>query len=438
MLIRRILGALTVILARTVRWGFYRRVEVVGLEQMPRQGPVLIVANHYNGLVDAALVVATLGRLPRFVAKSTLGANPFVRALLWGLGVVLVKRPQDVAGAPGEANQAMFAATSAALADGDTVVIFPEGTTHDRPSLARIRTGAARIAIMAQARIDEQRADGGGGQAVRIVPVGVTYHDKIAVRSSALVAIGRPLPVSGGEPARDRVDVLTAAIEERLRSVSPDYDEDAIEWAAASHAAAIYLRTVEQLSPPFDARDRVVRQIRTLDDRARRTVLGAVAGYVLALDATGLDDELVLEGGPLTRSFRPVVLAAVAATLLAPVATFGLAVNAAPAGLVVASGLVTHTPFMKGTVRALVAIVAFPVAWTVAAVWLADPLVTQLGIAALAVVGGVVVLVGVQSALQAVEALVDWRHARERRVPIEAMRARRAGMVATVAATLGD
>lgn len=406
---------------------------------------MLIVANHYNGLLDAVLVVATLGRLPRFVAKSTLGANPLVRALLRALGVVLVKRPQDVDGSPGEANRAMFAATSAALAGGDTMVIFPEGTTHDRPSLARIRTGAARMAIMAQTRINTENPDAAEHTSVRIVPVGVTYHDKIAVRSSALVAIGRPLALrsdveflTAGEPDRGHVDHLTGEIEDRLRSVSPDYDDDAVEWATASHAAAIYLRTRERPSPPFDERDRVVRRIRNLDDRDRRDALGAVAGYVLALDATGLDDEMVLEGAPITRSIRPVVLAAVAATILAPVATFGLAVNAAPAGLVVASGLLTHKPFMKGTVRALVAVVAFPMAWTIAAVVLADPFISQLGIAALAVVGGIVVLVGVQSALQAVEALVDWRHARERQVPIKALRDRRETMIAVLDRHLAD
>ena len=62
-----VIGRLAMVLARA----FYRSIEVVGTERVPSGRPVLVVANHFNGMVDAVVVTATLRRLPRIVAKSS-------------------------------------------------------------------------------------------------------------------------------------------------------------------------------------------------------------------------------------------------------------------------------------------------------------------------------------------------------------------------------
>ena len=69
-------------------------------------------------------------------------------------------------------------------AQGGTIAVFPEGTTHDIPRLAPIRTGAARIALGAKAH---------GVDDIQIVPVGLWFEDKVALRSRVLVRAGEPL-----------------------------------------------------------------------------------------------------------------------------------------------------------------------------------------------------------------------------------------------------
>ena len=95
--------------------------------------------------------------------------------------MVFVQRREDGEGT-GD-NAGAFHECHEALRAGDQVCIFPEGTTHDRPRLDPIKTGAARIAIGA-------RASGVTGTVV--VPVGLTYPDKLAIRSAVLVSSGRP------------------------------------------------------------------------------------------------------------------------------------------------------------------------------------------------------------------------------------------------------
>ena len=63
-------------LARLLVRVFFRSIEIQDGENLPASGPVVLVANHTNGLVDGLLLMATLGRYPRFLGKSTLFKIP--------------------------------------------------------------------------------------------------------------------------------------------------------------------------------------------------------------------------------------------------------------------------------------------------------------------------------------------------------------------------
>ncbi len=62
-------------LQRTLARAFFR-VEVSGAERVPRSGPVLLVANHRNSLLDPMLLAVAAGRPVRFLAKAPLFTDP--------------------------------------------------------------------------------------------------------------------------------------------------------------------------------------------------------------------------------------------------------------------------------------------------------------------------------------------------------------------------
>ena len=70
--------------------------------------------------------------LPRFLAKATLWRVLPARPFLALARIIPVHRRQDHDGSA--SNVAMFASVVEALSQGDTVALFPEGTTHDRPT----------------------------------------------------------------------------------------------------------------------------------------------------------------------------------------------------------------------------------------------------------------------------------------------------------------
>jgi 1-acyl-sn-glycerol-3-phosphate acyltransferase len=146
---------------------------------VPRDGPVLLVANHPNSLLDPMLVAAAARRPVRFLAKAPLFADVKISWLIRAVGAIPVYRRADDP-AQMDRNEEMFRAVHTALADGAAVGIFPEGLSHNEPSLAPLRTGAARIALGAHALI---------GRPFPVVPVGLVFRQR-SVPLEALVLVG--------------------------------------------------------------------------------------------------------------------------------------------------------------------------------------------------------------------------------------------------------
>jgi glycerol-3-phosphate O-acyltransferase / dihydroxyacetone phosphate acyltransferase len=191
----------------------YYRVRYAG-EPVPHAGPALLVANHPNSLLDPMLVVAAARRPVRFLAKAPLFSDRGVGWLVRGAGAIPVYRKVDDPSQMAR-NEDTFRAVHQALAEGAAVGIFPEGISHSEPSLAPLRTGAARIALGAYPLT---------GAAFPIVPVGLVLRQKDVFRSEVLVFPGRPvawedLAVRGVDDT-EAVRELTDRIAESLRQVT--------------------------------------------------------------------------------------------------------------------------------------------------------------------------------------------------------------------------
>lgn len=435
--------------ARLLTRAFFRSVETEG--PPPPPGPVILAASHLYGFVDPVVLVARLGILPRFLAKATLWKTAVARPLLGFARVIPVHRRAD--GAVASDNVGTFSDAVAALAQGSMVAVFPEGTTHDDPSIRPLRTGVARIAIQAAA---EGVAD------VRIVPVGVTYEDKVAVRGRAIVSYGTPIEVpaepgllgADGEPEHRRVQTLTAELQHAIESLTPHFDTT--EEALALAAAATIVRTPAPPASPTVSLVDVTRTARSLaraEPAERAALVSLVARYRMLLGFVGLDDTDIVRRVGLTDLARRVAVLAVVVAVLAPLAVAGLLANLVPAALVLVAGLVPRAPVSKGTVRLLVAAVTFPATWLVLALndsragWFGD-LVRDITLPAEALLGpeptdrtgalanlvvvllvpllGAVALVLVGRVRALVVSVVRWRTLLDRRGQLDEVRARRA------------
>lgn len=189
----------------------YYRLSVEG--RLPPAGPVLIVANHPNSLVDPVLVLAAARRPVRFLAKAPLFDDRRIAWMLKLAGAVPVYRPQDDPALLGR-NAEVLEAAARALAGGAAVAVFPEGRSHDEPELSPLKTGAARMALLAAQA---------GANAV-IVPVGLNLRQKELFRSDALVLVGEPLAWADlgtrGVDDAEAVRELTGRMDDALRHLT--------------------------------------------------------------------------------------------------------------------------------------------------------------------------------------------------------------------------
>jgi glycerol-3-phosphate O-acyltransferase / dihydroxyacetone phosphate acyltransferase len=196
-------------LARAITAVFYR-VDEAG--SVPSNGPLLLLPNHPNALLDPAVIWATAGRDIRFLAKSTLFEGAFA-PILNGAGAIPVYRRLDQ-GVDASRNVETFAAVQDALAAGDAVCLFPEGISHSTGRLEPLRTGAARMSIGAERE----------GIRVTLVAVGLNFDRKTAFRSRVTVLYGPPFTVADLASQPDAARLATDRISDQMRRLLVEAD----------------------------------------------------------------------------------------------------------------------------------------------------------------------------------------------------------------------
>jgi 1-acyl-sn-glycerol-3-phosphate acyltransferase len=284
-------------IARATGWaaGVFYELDPIG-PPIPG-GPVLVVANHPNALLDPLIIFRVAGRPVRPLAKAPLFEHPLIGPPLRGLGGLPVYRRQDDPTLT-HLNDRTFDAAIAALHEGDAVQVFPEGRSHSEPSLAPMRTGAARIALDAEARA-------GWALGLLVVPVGLTYARKKFFRSRAVAAVGEAFPVTDFREAYARepagaVRALTERISRSLEALTLNLtdleDRDLID--AAERLYAYSRRTAEgtdggrlgERLPRLQRFALGLAWLRAHDPERHARLAGAVARYRRRVARLGASD----------------------------------------------------------------------------------------------------------------------------------------------------
>lgn len=266
---------------------FYRQIEVVGQEHVPTTGGVLFAGNHPNSLLDPILVIAFAGRVVRFAAKDVLFRSRILRFFLDGVGAVPIARRADHTDGALD-NAGAFDRLMDVLGEGAAVGIFPEGLSHDDAHLARLKTGAARLALGAAARHP--------GAPLHIVPVGLTYVRRRRFRSRVLIQLGEPIPVDGAHLAawqadeRAAVRALTDDVEAGLRALTVN----AADWDTVRVLDGVR-RLYQPERVPLEVRTELARRFnevypRVKDDPAVAATFEAVRAWLERLRECRLTD----------------------------------------------------------------------------------------------------------------------------------------------------
>ena len=118
------------------------RIHVVNPEHERPDGTYLICANHQS-LLDPVLLGAAIRHNPRYMAKAELSRIPLLKQLVTALGAYFVDR--------GGTDVAAIKKSITLLKDGESVIMFPQGTRYKGvdPATTKVKFGCAMIASRA-------------------------------------------------------------------------------------------------------------------------------------------------------------------------------------------------------------------------------------------------------------------------------------------------
>lgn len=185
------------------------RVRITGaIDAIPRQGPVILAANHSSNLdpvVIGGFLTQSLDRRVNWLGKKELFDIPVFGWLARNGGIHPVDR--------GAADVDAFRLARRILDEGHLLAVFPEGTRSPDGTLQAAKDGLALLAIRSGAPI---------------VPIGIDGADRVWPKGRRLprigghitVRIGEPFLLDAAEPGEDRRAVKARATERIMRSIA--------------------------------------------------------------------------------------------------------------------------------------------------------------------------------------------------------------------------
>ncbi|HEX9859652.1 MAG TPA: lysophospholipid acyltransferase family protein [Nitrospirota bacterium] len=120
------------------------RFKVVGEENVPKEGPVIIACNHASNL-DPVIVGVAMWRRVNFMAKEELFTTPAVSFFLRSWRSFPISRER--------LDKTMLKTILGKLKDGEALGVFPEGTRGDGDNFLPVKPGIGMIVSMSRAPV---------------------------------------------------------------------------------------------------------------------------------------------------------------------------------------------------------------------------------------------------------------------------------------------
>ncbi|MBA4323214.1 MAG: hypothetical protein C0408_10395, partial [Odoribacter sp.] len=209
---------------------FYRRVIVVGRENINNVDHLIFAPNHQNALMDALAVLFTHKGQPVFLARADIFKRKFMASILYFLKILPVYRIRDGFNAI-KSNDVIFNKTIDVLRNKNGLVILPEGNHEGVRRLRQLKKGICRIAFQAEEAT-------GFSLNIKIVPVGLEFSNYSRIRQVLTVVYGKPIDISGfydsyrANPQRamhDLLSLLHSEMEKNMVHIESEEDYEAID-----------------------------------------------------------------------------------------------------------------------------------------------------------------------------------------------------------------
>lgn len=167
---------------------FYRKVIVLGRENINPDHHLIFAPNHQNALMDALAVLFTQKGHLVFLARADIFKRKTIASILYFLKILPVYRIRDGFRSL-KGNDEIFTKTIDVLKNKNGLVILPEGDHAGFRRLRQLKKGICRVAFQS----DEAT---GFNLKIKIIPVGLEFSNYSRYRQVLTVVYGKPIEVS--------------------------------------------------------------------------------------------------------------------------------------------------------------------------------------------------------------------------------------------------
>ncbi|WP_370090329.1 1-acyl-sn-glycerol-3-phosphate acyltransferase [Ekhidna sp.] len=164
---------------------YFKKIRIEGLENIPRDTPLLITPNHQNALIDPLLVGAFAPIPIHYLTRSDV-FKWWLKPLLKRVNMMPIYRIRD-GYAKLSLNDQVFSSCKEVFKKNGSVLIFAEGNHGKEYFLRPLTKGAARLALQSEEVL---------GNGLMVLPVGLNYFDHQKSNSVVLMKFGEPIPVA--------------------------------------------------------------------------------------------------------------------------------------------------------------------------------------------------------------------------------------------------
>ncbi|WP_198146893.1 lysophospholipid acyltransferase family protein [Maribacter thermophilus] len=165
---------------------YYKKIEIVGLENVPKNKPVLFLPNHQSALMDVLLIAVDCNRKPYFLTRSDVFGKPLLNYIFNYFRMIPVYRMRDGRNTLSK-NDLIFNNCANILNAGESIVMFPEANHNLKRRVRPLSKGFTRILFRAMERNPDLD--------IQIVPVGLNYQDATSFPDSVAIHYGKAVPL---------------------------------------------------------------------------------------------------------------------------------------------------------------------------------------------------------------------------------------------------
>jgi 1-acyl-sn-glycerol-3-phosphate acyltransferase len=167
---------------------FYRKVIVLGKENINPDHHLIFAPNHQNALMDALAVLFTHKGQPVFLARADIFKRKIIASILYFLKILPVYRIRDGFSSL-KGNDEIFTKTIDVLRNKNGLVILPEGDHSGFRRLRQLKKGICRVAFQSDEATDFSLK-------IKLIPVGLEFSHYSRFRQVLTVVYGKPIEVS--------------------------------------------------------------------------------------------------------------------------------------------------------------------------------------------------------------------------------------------------